>query len=396
MPDPNPSKARAPIRLRARLAPAIAMTALLSLSAVAQAGHSSTPHPFKDASIGWDPGGRGTPPTVLVAHDGTSYTHLVGTISTRFRLKAKVKSGHRIYGWTITTGDPTFTDRLPAEDQGAHDGTYKKSIDRPGTFTMDAVRAVTGGTPGISLTVVQDIVGMCNNAFATPPPTDRTVGQLQLTVHAGFSAGPYEGADVITWAGWYPAGAQSRPAIAHTSFPVNVVCLNRTDPRVGEIAPPKPVSVDIRVKQKGNSCPKATEVTAYIDFKQPTTARFRVIHNGKKSKPIKIKARKVTLAGKTWYRIERMQRYKLDPGNHSFRIKVIGGGKSRKKTIKVDCPPFKVSSAWLTYEVENKRTCKKKVVERAAFYANRPGDIPVPDPDPGRPGGHPGHRLCNA
>ena len=70
-------------------------------------------------------------------------------------------------------------------------------------------------------------------------------------------------------------------------------------------APPKPVSVDIRVAEKGNTCPKDAEVTAYIDYEKPMTGRFQVVHNGKPGETIEIKAREVSFAGKTWYRIER-------------------------------------------------------------------------------------------
>lgn len=138
----------------------------------------------------------------------------------------------------------------------------------------------------------------------------------------------------------------------------------------------KPKSVDIRVKQKGDTCPKDAEVTAVIDYEKPMTGRFRVVHNGKPSKPIEIEAREVSLAGKTWYRIERLERYRLDPGRHSFRIVVIGGGTSDHGKIDVDCPPFKATSAWLSYEVENKDSCPKQVIERATIHANRPGDVP--------------------
>ena len=131
---------------------------------------------------------------------------------------------------------------------------------------------------------------------------------------------------------------------------------------------PKPASVDIRVKQTGNTCPKDAEVSAFIDYEKPMTGRFKVIHNGKPGQTIEIKAREVSLAGKTGYRIERLERYTLDPGKHDFQIKVIGGGQSEKRTIDVECPPFQVISAWLKYDVEDKATCPKKVVETATFY----------------------------
>jgi hypothetical protein len=377
---------------RARLARANAGIALALMIAIAPSltdtaqAHSSKPHPFKSASISWNPGGnRPTPPTLFVGHDGDNYTHLVGEISTRFKIKAKVKSGHRIYGWGVMTADPTPTTAVSHELIGAQGGTYDKSFEKDNvTFTMDATTAVTSGTPGISLTRVKDIVDMCNNAFDVPPSQDQGVGQIELTVHAGFGAGKAKfGYQFVSWTGWYPDDARSRPGIAHTTFPVNVVCLNMTSPRVGKLSPAKPISVDIRVKAKGETCPKDTDVTAYIDYSRPATARFRIIHNGvePKSAPIEIKAREVSLGGKTWYRVERLERYKLDPGKHSFQIKVLGEKKngdktSSVKTVTIDCPPFKVTSAWLSYKVEDKQTCKKKVDEEAVFYANRPGDIP--------------------
>ncbi len=159
----------------------------------------------------------------------------------------------------------------------------------------------------------------------------------------------------------------------HTAINMKVNCLAFQ----GIQAPPKPVSVDIRVKQKGKTCPKDTEVTAFIDYDKPMTARFKVIHNGKepKSAPIEIKAHKVSFAGKTWYRVERLQRYQLDPGKHSFQIKVMGGGMSPKKTITVDCPPFQPTSMWLTLNKENTPTCPKKVDAEVRVNGNGPGSV---------------------
>ena len=164
-----------------------------------------------------------------------------------------------------------------------------------------------------------------------------------------------------------------RTETGYARAPITIRCL--AGPSKAE-APPKPVSVDIRVAQKGNTCPKDAEVTAYIDYEKPMTGRFQVVDNGTPGETIEIKAREVSLAGKTWYRIERLERYELDPGKHDFQIKVIGGGESPTRSLDVDCPPFKVTSAWLKYEVEDKDTCPKKVVEEATFHANGPGEAP--------------------
>ncbi len=44
--------------------------------------------------------------------------------------------------------------------------------------------------------------------------------------------------------------------------------------------------------------------------------------------------------------------------------------------MEVGYPPFKITSAWLKYDVEDKDTCPKQVVETAAFKATRPGKAP--------------------
>lgn len=166
---------------------------------------------------------------------------------------------------------------------------------------------------------------------------------------------------------------QGRTETAYAMAPVVIRCLAGPSMVVG---PPKPASVDIRVKQTGDTCPKDAEVTAFIDYETQTTGRFMFVHNGKPGETIEIKAREVSLAGKTWYRIERLERYKLDPGKHSFEIKVVNGGNSETRSLDIDCPPFNVTSAWLKYEVEDKQTCPKQVVETATIHTNRPGDVP--------------------
>ncbi len=342
----------------------------------ASADHSSTPHPFKSASIEWSPGGSGRPAAakIFVGHDGEHYTRLVGEVETRFKLDAKVKSGHRIYGWVITTGDPAWTSQLSSDVKGAHDGTYEKHVETHATFRMDAVKAVSTGQPGIGFNRDQAVIDMCNAAFDQPPPVDRVAGQIQLTVHAGFSAGPWVGTNFVSWTGWYPDGARSRPAIAHTTFPADVVCLNKTDPRVADFVL-HAKSVDIRVKQVGETCPKQVEVSAFIDYEKKTEAHFRFLHNGKRSEEIVIEPRRVTLGNKSWWRVERMKRYQLDPGRHHFRVAVVDGPKSKVETIKIDCPPFQVTSMWLSYKVQKGPACPKKVVETLDFAANRPGNI---------------------
>ena len=144
-------------------------------------------------------------------------------------------------------------------------------------------------------------------------------------------------------------------------------------------APPEPFSVDVLVKQIGETCPKQTEVTARIKYHEKTTSRFRFKVDGEPSKWFNVKAKKVppnSPPPKPVYLVEHSKTYHLDPGQHHFRVEAEGGKQSDVKTLKIDCPPFKVTSLWLTYKVEDKDTCPKKVVEKVTGKATRPGTAP--------------------
>jgi len=166
----------------------------------------------------------------------------------------------------------------------------------------------------------------------------------------------------------------------HTAFIVQVNC--KEFQKIEAL--PEPYSVDVKVEQSGNSCPKKTDVTALIKYRKPMTATFRFKVDGKPSEPITIKARKVE-AGKpgapggpgagTYYLIERLKTYHLDPGQHNFRVVLDSGegAKSGVKTVKIDCPPFKVVSTSLDYKVAKQSTCPKNVKETVTATATRPG-----------------------
>ena len=145
-------------------------------------------------------------------------------------------------------------------------------------------------------------------------------------------------------------------------------------------APPEPVSVDLKVKQIGETCPNRTEVTAILKYNVATQARFRFKHNGEYSrifKPKTVKGRPVASPGPRGRHVaERTKVYHLDPGQHRFRIETESGKKSRVVTIRTKCPPFKVTSVWLKYKVENKLVCKKNVRETTTARATRPGTAP--------------------
>jgi hypothetical protein len=302
-------------------------------------------------------------PVIEVESDGETWTHIKPG-SHQLDMHVDIEAGS---GWRVTS---------------AYIGVPSADFGGTGSQT-DAVRFLGGGkdTKSIKRNVmhsfhtddlgldVQAIVNACNDGNHPATEQHTTFADVNVGIKAFFQTrrDAKRPQEAVNDAG--------RSETAYARAPVTVSCL--AGPTHVD-APPKPVSVDIRVNQNGNSCPKDAEVTAFIDYDEPMTARFRVIHNGDEptSDPIEIKAREVSFAGKTWYRVERLERYKLDPGSHSFQIKVMGGGLSPVKTVTIDCPPFKVTSAWLAYEVENKDTCPKQVTETATIYANRPGDAP--------------------
>ncbi|MDA7948878.1 MAG: hypothetical protein MPJ78_15555 [Hyphomicrobiaceae bacterium] len=176
--------------------------------------------------------------------------------------------------------------------------------------------------------------------------------------------------------GFDSSGATAIDYSSARGVPVKVVCRS-TNPA------PEPYSIDVRLTAQGATCPKKTEARAFIKYKMPATARFRFVHNGKKSVWHTIKARKVSDAPKPTsspaagkYLVERVKFYHLDPGEHRFRIEMKDGKKSAVRTINIDCPPFKVTSSWLKYDVEDKPTCKKMVVEETTWKSTRPGSAP--------------------
>ena len=347
----------------ARLVAAAMLVATAFAVTVAQA---DTPNPFTSASIKWLDA-RGLPATIFVEHDGSTYTH-VGSLQTRFRVKAHVKTGYRIYGYVVTVGDVNGLVGLagspPEGSWGATGATYDRSVDRSVDFAqpLDAITAMVA-------------VNRCNTAFSELPSVDKPLGGQELIpVFAGFSAGKWQGSGSQQHGYWYPSAASSRPAIAAANVAVQITCRGKPAERSAEIVP-KLLNVDIRVEPRGEACPKETKVTAYVDYAEKTTARLRANYNGQTGGFRDVETREVTFAGKTWHRAEFTFIYYLDPGEHKFRIEVESGPNSRWEMVDIDCPTFKVLSVWMKYEVENKPTCPKKVVETVTFKVTRPGTI---------------------
>jgi hypothetical protein len=187
--------------------------------------------------------------------------------------------------------------------------------------------------------------------------------------------------------GIVPADA-FRPLDSYTKthpvqFTVNVECAPLPQPIK---APPQPVAVNISIDSKGEVCPKETEVTAWIYYDEPATAQFRFKLDGELSGLYTREAVKVGGHGQgpvpkgkdrpDRYLVRETKTYYLDPGQHHFRVEVRGGQKSEVITRRTECPPFKVFSTWLNYDVENKPTCPKEVDETATFKSTRPGKAP--------------------
>jgi hypothetical protein len=243
-------------------------------------------------------------------------------------------------------------------------------------MTMNMVEAINAGTPGIG-SHVQNVIDRCNSAFPNLPANNSGAGQLELTVHAGFSAGRWTGSKFVAWGWWFPSGASGRPAIAHTTFRANIVC--RGKPEELQSAA-KRLDAGMVVEQFGDTCPKKTEVRLYVEYDKETKARLRVTRNGKGSflHTRIVKTKPVNVGGKTVHRAKHTFTFHLDPGLHRFRGEVREHGQWKKvasRWVKSTCPPFEVISAWLKFDVEDKATCPKKVVETATFKATRPGMV---------------------
>jgi hypothetical protein len=164
-------------------------------------------------------------------------------------------------------------------------------------------------------------------------------------------------------------GGSEAEATTSSLMRLKVVCETPEE----DIEAPKPVSVDLQIKQKGESCPKETIATAYLNYSEPATAKFRLSVGGNRPQFRSVETREVSFAGKTFHRAEAEFKYELDPGPKTFVLRARGMGASHEETVEIDCPPFNVLSAWLKYEVAKTDRCPKEVVETATFQTTRPG-----------------------
>jgi hypothetical protein len=176
---------------------------------------------------------------------------------------------------------------------------------------------------------------------------------------------------------WGPLSTEGLGPAAETGVTTLLMLKIACDPPEQNVNPPRAAnklhSVDFKVTQNGERCPKDVTVTAFANYTWPANSRMRLSVDGGVPKFRIAKTHQVTFAGKSWHRAEAEFKYKLDPGQKTFKLTVDGGEQTHTETIEIECPNFKILSAWLTYEVANTNTCPKQVVERATFYTTRPG-----------------------
>lgn len=323
-------------------------------------------------SLSVTPGGSTVDrPIIEVVSDGTKWTH-IQPADHRINVRVDIEVGT---GWRI--GDAFVG--VPNADFAGLDRTLAGLPILPentiriggGKDVKKIKRAIfhqfhTGDLAIDGLSLVQ----MCNS---DPGPSTQTKDLHDADIGVGIKA------FILTRreAGDLVQGGQSdlrgRSETAYARVPLIVRCLaGPSDIK----APPKPVSVDLKIKKKSDTCPKKIAVTALIRYDEPAVAAFRIRHNRDRTKLIRIEARDTRVRTGGRYLVERTRFYKLDQGKHTFTLKVNGSGESIQKSFTVKCLPFKVTSAWLSYQVEDKQTCKKRVRELATFHANGPGEIP--------------------
>jgi hypothetical protein len=146
-------------------------------------------------------------------------------------------------------------------------------------------------------------------------------------------------------------------------------------------APPKITDAALGVTTSGDTCPKPATAEVLIAAEEPRAVFYKIERgNGTTTTPDwiqgRIKRQQGLMGAESAFLLAEHDLGGLDPGERRFRLWIDGWGKTPWQPVEVDCPPFKVTSAWLKYEVEGKPTCPKDVAETATFRATRPGKAP--------------------
>ena len=173
-----------------------------------------------------------------------------------------------------------------------------------------------------------------------------------------------------------PLGEYSKTAPA--TLTLKVLCAPLPAPIK---APPKVSEAALSVATSGASCPKPATGDVIIAAEAPRAVFYKIERGDGTTTTSdwiegEIKLQKGPTGAKSAFLSAEHDLGGLDPGTRKFRLWVDGWGKTPWREVEVGCPPFKVTSVWLKYDVEDKATCPKNVEETATFKATRPGTAP--------------------
>jgi hypothetical protein len=296
---------------------------------------------------------------------------------------------------------PSRTDaRFPSKRLVAEDitvsGTFFAEMSKGYIVDIDIGHTMVAGEHGLNVFDAREQTGEDPPKPAVPEATER--GSFSYSVNtADLPPGIREGIlDACTSSGEvrfdFPVAMQvkafrfkrgntsinkRRDNTVFGKMPVSVICQVETEVK----APPKISEAALGIAISGQTCPKPATVEVMIAAEAPREVRYKIERgNGTTTTPGwiegKIKMQKGLMGAKSAFLRAEHELDALDPGKRKFRLWIDGWGKTPWRTVDVECPPFKVTSLWLTYDVEDKDPCPKKVVEKVTGKATRPGTAP--------------------
>jgi hypothetical protein len=238
----------------------------------------------------------------------------------------------------------------------------KNSINRPVNFKLHSGKIAEFG-------FANGIIAQCNAVLSQNPTLIHKSHSFTtfLPVTVGFDTFKGSGKNYIGQAvhGPGPHPVQDIDKSRTIAVGIPVVCVPKPEPAK---APPKILEADIGVTTSGNVCPKPATARVIIATEAPRTVSYKIrrgptyttadwIQGETKEVPNLLGTGKSAILDATH------EFGKLDPEHTTYRLVIQGEDPTPQKWVYVDCPPFEVLSAWLKYDVEDKATCPKKVVE---------------------------------
>ena len=263
---------------------------------------------------------------------------------------------------------------------------YGKELDVEVSLPLPASKFPVSTATGIAPSPYGDqIVAACNAALSQGKTIDEG---HNFTFHAPVTLG-------VDSRGWKPRIDLTFGSLGGGVLPLGIFEIKDVDFShtfhvdvpvkckpfsVGVKAPPKILEADLGVNASG-ICPKPSTARVIIAAEAPRAVFYKIERADGTTTTAdwiqgEIKIQNNLMGGKSPWMDAEHALDKLDPGTSKFRLWIDGWGKTPWRTVNVECPPFEVMSAWLKYDVEDKATCPKKVVETATFYTNRPGMVP--------------------